>query len=183
MADRGAAHQALREATRGDHEALDGLFGRFDLGEPAQYRAFLTAHAMALPPVETALDAAGFGDALADWGDRHRGDAIAADLAALGAAAPAPLPAPPLADRAACWGAAYVLEGSRLGGVFLARQVAEGLPRSYLGTAQPPGRWRAFLTALDAALVNPQDKASAGATACAVFALFGEAGRRQLESL
>jgi heme oxygenase len=183
MAERGEAHQALREATRGEHEALDGLFGRFDLGDPAQYRAFLTAHAMALPAVEAALDAAGFGHALPDWAERHRAAAIGDDLAALGSPLPAPLDAPPLDGAAACWGAAYVLEGSRLGGAFLARQVAETLPKSYLATVQPPGRWRAFLSALDAKLATPQDIASAGATARAVFALFGEAGRRQLEML
>ncbi|WP_419826045.1 biliverdin-producing heme oxygenase [Sphingomonas sp.] len=182
MAERGEAHQALREATRADHEALDGMFGRFDLGDRDAYRAFLTAHAMALPAVEAALDAAGFADALPDWPERHRADAIAADLAALGAPLPAPLASPAIADAAACWGAAYVLEGSRLGGAFLARQVADAWPKSYLGTSQTPGRWRAFLSALDDAIATPQDIASAGATARAVFALFGEAGRRQLET-
>lgn len=157
------------------------MFARFDLGDRDTYRAFLIAHAVALPPVEQALDHAGFDAALADWPERRRTDAIVSDLAALGTAAPAPLPFPPLDDMAACWGAAYVLEGSRLGGAYLARQVAADLPRSYLGAAQPAGRWRAFLSALDAALADARDIARAQATAGEVFALFAEAGRRQME--
>lgn len=54
---------------------------------------------------------------------------------------------------AAHWGAAYVVEGSRLGGQVLARRVAPSLPCAYLSAAQPSGAWRVFLGAMDTAAV------------------------------
>ncbi|WP_454884539.1 biliverdin-producing heme oxygenase [Sphingomonas oryzagri] len=127
------ARAALRAATAADHERLDALFGGFRLDDPQDYRAFLKAHAMALTAVEQALDAADFADTLDDWPQRKRAGAITADLVAIGEPVPAPLPAPRLGTPAARWGAAYVVEGSRLGGALLARSVADDLPKSYLG--------------------------------------------------
>jgi heme oxygenase len=170
------ARAALREGTAADHARLDLMFGGFRLDDPEDYRAFLTAHAMALRGIEQTLDAAGFADVLGDWPERRRGDAIAADLAALGAPVPSPLSVPALATPAAQWGAAYVVEGSRLGGALLARSVPDGLPKSYLGTAQPPGAWRKFLKSLDNALRFPQDIALAIESARAAFGLFERAG-------
>jgi heme oxygenase (biliverdin-IX-beta and delta-forming) len=172
------ARAALRAGTAADHERLDALFGGFRLDDPQDYRAFLKAHAMALTAIEQALDAADFAEALDDWPGRRRGDAIAADLAALGEAPPAPLSAPSLDTAAAQWGAAYVVEGSRLGGALLARSVPENLPKSYLGLVQPPGNWRKFLEKLDKALPLPQDIALATESARATFGLFEEAGLR-----
>jgi heme oxygenase len=169
---------SLRQATATDHERLDALFGRFRLSEADEYRAFLTAHAMALPAIEAALDAAGFADALDDWPARKRGEAIVADLSTLGAPVPPPLIAPALVSRAAQWGAAYVVEGSRLGGALLARSVPADLPKSYLGSVQPPGNWRKFLEKLDKALVLPQNIALATESARATFGLFEQAGLR-----
>ena len=175
------ARAALRAGTAVDHERLDALFGRFRLDDANEYRAFLKAHAMALAGVEQALDAAGFADALGDWPERKRGEAIAAVLAALGEASP-PLLAPPALDtRAAQWGAAYVIEGSRLGGALLARSVPAHLPKSYLGSLQPPGSWRKFLEQLDRALPHPHDIAGATESARATFGLFEQAGLRVRE--
>ena len=172
------ARAALRAGTAADHERLDDLFGRLRLDAPQDYRAFLSAHAMALTAIEQALDAADFAAMLDDWPQRRRADALAADLAAIGAPVPAPLPAPALATPAARWGAAYVVEGSRLGGALLARSVPEGLPKSYLGSVQPPGMWRKFLEKLDKALPLPQDIAQATESARATFGLFEQAGLR-----
>jgi len=171
------ARAALRSGTTADHERLDALFGRFRLDDPADYRAFLTAHAMALPAIEHALDDVGFAGRLADWPARRRANAIAADLAALGEAMPAPLDAPLLETAAAQWGAAYVVEGSRLGGAMLARGVAEGLPKSYLGTPQAPGAWRSFLLRLDEELRDPLGITQATDAARATFAVFEQAAR------
>ena len=44
-----------------------------------------------------------------------------------------------------------MVEGSRLGGVYLARQVGAGLPARYLSAAHGKGEWRAFLAWLDQA--------------------------------
>jgi len=171
------ARAALRSGTRADHELLDALFGDFRLDDPADYRGFLTAHAMALPAIERALDEAGFAEWLADWPARRRADGIAADLAALGEAMPAPLDAPKLDTPAAQWGAAYVVEGSRLGGAMLARGVVDGLPKAYLGTPQAPGAWRSFLQRLDEELRDPLDITQATDAARATFAVFEQAAR------
>jgi heme oxygenase len=171
------ARAALRRATAPDHERLDALFGCFRLDDAAQYRAFLTAHAMALPAIEQALDSAGFAALLTDWPARRRGSAIATDLAALGATMPEPLGAPVLDTPAAQWGAAYVVEGSRLGGAMLAKGVTAGLPRSYLGTPQAPGAWRYFLGRLDEHVRSAEDIAHATEAARATFALFEQGGR------
>jgi heme oxygenase len=133
---------------------------------------------MALTAIETALDTADFASVLPDWPERRRGASIASDLAALGEAVPPPLPVPKLATPAALWGAAYVVEGSRLGGAMLARSVPENLPKSYLGTPQPAGAWRNFLQSLDKALPLPQDIAAATESARAAFGIFEQAGLR-----
>jgi heme oxygenase len=175
------ARTAIRAATAADHERLDGLFEGFDLAEGCSYGRFLIAHAAALIPIETALDAAGAEALIPGWADRRRSAMIRADLAALGLAPPEPAPFPELEDDASCWGAAYVVEGSRLGGALLARRIAPGLPRSYLGTPQAKGAWRTFVDALDAALLSAERVDRASRAAQATFSFFEAAGRRQLE--
>ncbi len=166
------AHQLLRAATGIAHERLDARFGVFDLADTRDYGRFLQAHAAALMPVEAALDTAGMAALLDDWPARRRAALIAADLAALGLAMPAPVPVAPLANMAAAWGAAYVVEGSRLGGAMLARRVADDAPRAYLATPLPKGAWRLFLGRLDAALDADAARATAIRGALATFAVF-----------
>lgn len=84
-----------------------------------------------------------------------------------------PLRAAP-ADAASCWGLAYVVEGSALGGQALLRRLAPGLaphPLRYLqGQGAATGmRWRAFLAALEAALDGPEPVARASAAAAGAF--------------
>ncbi|WP_374297661.1 biliverdin-producing heme oxygenase [Sphingomonas sp.] len=144
-----SAALALRERTAAAHEAVDAAFAGYDLADAGAYRAFLIAHARALPAVEAWL---GQRRGLPDW--RPRAGALAEDLATLGVAMPAPLLFALPDDEAAAWGALYVTEGSRLGGVMLARSVGEGLPTAYLSAGFEPGEWRALRAALDAALVD-----------------------------
>lgn len=47
--------QMLRLATAADHQAVDDRYGGFRLDDAADYRAFLQAHARALPAVEAVL--------------------------------------------------------------------------------------------------------------------------------
>ena len=68
----------LRAATASDHDAVDAGFGRYDLTDADDYRAFLIAHAKALPAVEAWLAAIPGLAAV-----RSRGAALAEDLAAL----------------------------------------------------------------------------------------------------
>ena len=78
------AHRRLRAATAHAHEAVDAVFGDYDLTDRDSYARFLSAHAAAMVPLEAALDAAGAERVTADWAERKRGDLILADLAALG---------------------------------------------------------------------------------------------------
>jgi heme oxygenase len=137
-------HQYLRAATEACHQEVDDLFGGFDLADAASYAGFLTAHARALLPMEDWLDPESLFPGLT-----RRGDALRADLAALGQAVPPVEPLDWVRDEAGLWGAAYVVEGSRLGGLLLSRRVPAGLPHAYLSAAHPSGGWRGFLAALN----------------------------------
>lgn len=111
------------------------------------------------------------------------------DLAAAGDdAVVEPIAAPHLGGRAAALGAAYVLEGSMLGGQHVAQALARdlALDDSYLTYLRPPGvaigpRWKAFVAALDAfgATAPASDWRAAEAAAAATFAAFAAAFRRE----
>lgn len=163
-------HLHLRLATRADHDAVDAAFGAFGFDTAETYRRFLTAHARILPAAERLTDPASLVPA---W--RPRADLLAADLAALGSAMPEPVALAPPAGIAERWGAIYVIEGSRLGGAMLARSVPAGLPTAYLSAAHPPGGWKRFLAALDAADTSATWRAAATRGARAMFASYRNA--------
>jgi len=165
-----SAVQHLRAALAADHDTVDAAFGGFDLADPADYGRFLTAHARALPAVEAVL-----GEVSGLPPLRPRTPLLAADLAGLGLSMPAPLPFVLDGSRAAAFGAAYVVEGSRLGGGVLSRAVPAGLPNAYLTATHLPGEWRGFLAALDAAAENEAWIAEAIASGRATFALYRDA--------
>jgi len=140
-----------------------------------------------LLPVEAALDAVDAASVFTDWPLRKRGDALRSDLAQMGGDIPSAIVAAPVsladtpADReAAIAGILYVIEGSRLGGRFLARQLAADFPARYLDPDQPAGHWRALLFQLDEVLDTPAKLTIAIGSARAVFAKFGEAGKNWL---
>ena len=166
-----SAIAALRARTAARHDEVDAAFGGFRLDRPDAYRQFLTAHARALPGAEALLAAA---PGLPAW--RPRTPLLMEDLANLGGVMPSPLPLTLPVDAAA-WGVLYVVEGSRLGGAMLARQVAPGLPRRYLDAAFEQGEWRTMRAAIDAQAARQDEAwlagAVAGAEAC--FALYGRA--------
>lgn len=172
-ADRESAFRTrLRDATRACHDEVDDLFGAFDLRDPAAYATFLTAHAMALIPVEDWIDGARL---MPGW--RGRKVALYEDLAALGRSLPPFEPLDWRRDPAARWGAAYVLEGSRLGGAMLSRSIGAGLPSAYLSSVHPSGGWQSFLRAMEAQAEQGGDawQASAIAGAERTFALYAHA--------
>lgn len=174
------AAPALRRATADAHAEVDAIFSTVDLASVAGYRAFLAAQARAHLPVEAALDAAGAERVFPDWPGRRRAALLRADLEELGGAI-ATGPAPVLADDAEIAGAAYVIEGSRLGGALLRRAVGDGLPVRFLSAPAAPGAWRALLLRLDEVLADDLALARATAAARRVFALFADAGRAVLE--
>lgn len=175
-----AAHKALREGTAIAHERLDGLFAHFDLADANGYRRFLSAHAEALLPTEAALEEAGAGATFPDWPARRRAPMLTADLAELGAAPPTTPAVAVDRDPAAIAGTLYVVEGSRLGGRFLARQVGAGLPKRYLDPDQRPPSWPALLESFERILYDSTSFATATQAALAVFGRFEAAGRRWL---
>ena len=142
----------LRASTSNDHAALDAVVSGWRIETPLGYGAFLSASAAALAPLELALERAGVAGWLPDWPQRSRRVAVTRDLAALGLEVPpfraASVPSPEFGA-----GLLYVLEGSRLGARFLARQVqagGAGLPLAYLTQGEGQDLWRSFLVWLDA---------------------------------
>jgi heme oxygenase (biliverdin-IX-beta and delta-forming) len=179
-----SAHAQIKAATAAAHASLDRLFSAFKLSTREGYRAFLMAHQVASSPLETALDRFPFEHCLPDWRARRRSEALLADLRALDA--PPSAVSPPLIalpSVAAAWGVAYVLEGSRLGGLVMARDLPPEWPRCYLATRPAPGAWPAFLGALNAQLQSDAQRSEATDFAQQAFERFGVAGRAGLDQV
>jgi heme oxygenase (biliverdin-IX-beta and delta-forming) len=123
----------LRTGTAAEHEAVERAL---DLLDPGLERGRLVEVLGLLHgfwrAAEAGLDAwaAAFpadADAV-DWARRRRAPLFASDLAALGAAPPAPRPGlPALEGTDDALGRLYVLEGATMGGTFIDRHLA-GLP-------------------------------------------------------
>ncbi|WP_313537408.1 biliverdin-producing heme oxygenase [Sphingomonas sp.] len=175
-----SAHRRLREATGAAHARVDALFSRFDLARRDDYAGLLAAHAEALLPVEALLDRNGAGSITEDWPQRRRAGALQVDLDALGIAVDAADSAESLASDPAMAGMLYVLEGSRLGGRFLARSVPDSWPRAYLGSVQPAHMWPDLLEKLDALLYEPKSLELAVTAANQTFGRFEVAGTKWL---
>lgn len=171
--DTTSAVTRLRTATRASHDLVDAAFGNFDLTDRAAYRRFLVAHARALPTAETVIAALPFARTLPP-----RTALLARDLADLGEDMPPRLQLEHL-DEAGSWGALYVVEGSRLGGVMLARSVGTDLPSRYLAAAHAPGQWRAIREAIDTAgaHASPDWHDALLAGAAATFELYAKAAQ------
>jgi heme oxygenase (biliverdin-IX-beta and delta-forming) len=171
-------HLALRDGTAAAHERVDAAFAGFDLTERASYARFLAAHAEVVWALEGAL--AG-GRVTADWEERKRGALLREDLAHLRPLAePTPATSEDLTFDTVpeIAGALYVLEGSRLGGKFLARRLPAGFPRAYLDSDQPSAEWRKLLDCLDTILYDAATMQSALAAAHRVFSAFERAATR-----
>jgi len=170
----GRVRQALREATVANHQHVDDLFSDFSFDSPAEYGAFLKAHARAIAPLEQLARP-----------ESPRLPQLAADLAELGEALPQPLTMERQGGEGFRWGALYALEGSRLGGAMLERRVPPGLPRAYLSSVHGRGGWIAFQEALDEAAESGGEDWIEGAIkgAEAAFALFAAAAAAERASL
>lgn len=172
-----SARSLLRTATASAHERVDRAFGALDLGNRDEYRRFLIAQAGPLLTVEAAIDAFDPTALLPDWPERRRGPLLVADLAELDA--PAPLPERfEIDSQAAVLGAIYVLEGSRLGGALLARNVPMDLPARFIRCAPAPKRWQSLIEVMDHHLILPDQHAVAVDAARAVFDLFWRSARQ-----
>lgn len=187
---------ALRAATREAHAELDAQLALTTALTRARYATFLRASMAVVAPLEAriacwlGLPADGF----------CRASALRADLEALGADS-RPTPSarisgtnflesdvPAIHSFAEAMGAAYVVEGSALGGAVLARAVAKALgddcPRRYLALrGESTGtRWREFVHTLERWGAHAPAPArimaceSARATFAAYSSAFGAAG-------
>jgi heme oxygenase len=147
----------LKEASAPLHEAVDQSFSSYKLSDPAHYLNFLEVHAVALFQIEPMLEQAGVRRILPDWDERFRRKALQSDICALGGNQFDDQGLPVAFDDAMLWGAAYVLEGSRLGSRYLSRQVCgpewdgEGVPLAYLTHGQDAALWPQFLRRLEEA--------------------------------
>jgi len=167
----------LRSATRAAHRELDGgLSLRAGTVTIERYIAFLQGVLLVVEPLEQRLSQK-------TLSTPRRAELLRADLSALGAqdsfATPPGLPA--LDSRAAVAGATYVLEGSSLGGVVLAREIGEGLELEgrALGYLTLYGdrvgeHWREVVAELEAwgRLATFPERAECCKTARAVFEAF-----------
>lgn len=177
------AHRRLREATGAAHARVDALFSRFDLARRDDYAGLLAAHAEAILLVEALLDRDGAEAITEDWPQRRRAGVIQVDLDALGVTLSAPEAEQPVASSAEMAGMLYVLEGSRLGGRFLARGVPETWPRAYLGSHQPSHMWPELLVKLDSILYEPAALEIAVTAANQTFGRFEAAGTKWLSKV
>ncbi len=172
----------LRAATQHQHERVDALFGRLNLADEADYRLFLTAHAAALLPMEEWLDrhAAAVVD---DWPGRSRGAALRADLAAMDMPLPAGELFAPEVSPSSIGGILYVLEGSKMGGRLLARQVRDDLPKQYLAAGGNGAAWKMLVSRLDDIVLTGEDLSAATRSASLAFDRFTTAGMRAVGSV
>lgn len=173
-----SARFLLRDSTADLHKRIDDAFsGPFDT-DTASYGRFLLRLAAAICSLEQGMESEGIRVFLPDWDDRRRRHALARDLETLGVAMPEPAQSPFIAGEAALFGAAYVLEGSRLGGkVLLRRVMANPDPRARAAThhlrhGNDAGLWQSFLTRLEASTAVRQAPDEAVAGARAAFGLF-----------
>lgn len=173
----------LREMTRADHAAVDGLLSRFDLSDKAGYGKFLQAIAKAHSPIEDALHDAGAGKLVSGWSEGRRADLLRADLRDLGIDTPAPLVSPTFRCADELLGGIYVLEGSRLGGTVLSSMLSHGTPARFLTAPTAPGTWRRLLVQLDAELGDAARLERAAKSARACFELFERAATTNWEML
>ncbi len=173
--------ERLKDATAAAHRELDAQMSAFDLTVFSGYRHFLQASAGALVPLEAALVEAGISKLFADWPERSRSAAIAADLDRLGREAHATVSVPPL-TRSGMLGTMYVLEGSRLGAKFLLKAVADaadpriGEATAYLSHGAGKRLWQSFLAKL--ASEDSCDEDEVIEAARSAFAAFEQAADR-----
>lgn len=172
-----SARAYLRDLTREAHDRVDALFAGYDLSDDDHYRRFLTAHAAAYLPIEAALDEAGAGTIIEGWAQRRRSSLLQQDLAVLGLPVPDPVETPAFTGDAAVAGAAYVLEGSRLGGAVLKEQLKPDAPRSFLDAPSEKGGWPRFIAEIERILYSRVRQEQAGEAALSTFACFELAAR------
>lgn len=175
----------LRVATRKQHARLESLPALRRLFahdySVAEYIRLLQSFFSIFGSLEAAVTATGRKTA-ACLGYELRREDLAADLETLGAESVADTPVPSVltGSRAAETGCLYVLEGSRLGGKVIARQLASSLGltadsgmRFFAGPAGNEGHsWAQFCRRAELSCDDPSARETAVSAAAATFDLF-----------
>ncbi len=173
----------LRQGTQAAHQRLDARMSTLPLDRRPSYSRFLHVQAAALVPLEIALEQAGVVYLLPDWTWRTRRAALLADIRQMdGEEAPMPGPQEQPVDwiesPAAMIGATYVLEGSRLGGAMLRKQVMAAedpvirLASRFLNHGNGENLWLSFNDTLKNARLDEAERAVMVDSAVRSFALF-----------
>ena len=168
---------ALKSATDPLHEQLDAALSRLNLADRGDYARFLKFQARTVPAIERELADSGLGEMVEGWCEARRGEALEQDLAGLGESMSAPASAPRIEGKAEALGAAYVLEGSRLGGKVLQRLVGDGLPANFLNHPSGVGPWKHLIAVLDRQLYSDELVGEAKDAARRCFAWFLDESR------
>ena len=182
----------LRAATAAAHERMHAhpgfaaaAAGQIGLGD---YRRLLARlYGFHAPFEQAAREAVTTNDFELDIDDRARCPALRADLTALGltpeaiARLPQQAPRPTFGSETALLGALYVIEGSTLGGLQIARRL-EGIAgeasseegrRFFLGRGDRQGAmWRVFVARLESLSTDPRGVDEAIGAAISTFSAF-----------
>lgn len=173
----------LRAVTRETHDRLDtAIMAAAVFDTIAGYGRFAGVQYLFHRDVNALYDAPALAALLPDLAERRRLGLIAADLGDLGLDPPEADARPAFEagaafDLPAALGWLYVAEGSNLGAAVLRREAAKlGLSDDHGARhlAPPPEgpavRWRAFIAAADAIVLNAEERARAAMGAQAAFA-------------
>lgn len=161
----------LRRETSAQHADLDRTIGPEVARSRESYARFLASSFVAVSALEDAVQHALGADHRAE-----RGALLRADLESLRVVVPRPRATVGPLVEAAAFGTAYVLDGSTLGGIVLAKMVHDALgpdvPVRYLTLrgAGTGARWRGFLERLAAFAARSDEAAHASACRAAVAA-------------
>lgn len=174
----------LRRETRSRHADLDGMFANGHFGDADGYTRFLLIHAQVLPVVEEQLGARAEIRSMPLWSQRLRAPSLNLDLSDLGAPRPARLDYTLGGSPGAAAGAAYVLEGSRLGGRLISANLGksglQGLPTRFIEHGRDNDFWRTFLAWLGCLEPDACSLGEAVGSANEVFDLYLQAARVEL---
>ncbi len=166
---------ALRARTSDLHRALDARVSDRSLQSPEGYLRFLTMHARVLPSAEAWLQLRPEFRGMPDAPARLRSAALEHDFQSLGVPMPIVQNMSFLNETASVAGISYVLEGSRLGGAYLATLIARsgrGHPVNFLSHGREKPLWPTFLSWLSERELSPSSVDRAVRSAEAVFGAY-----------
>ncbi|MCD2174176.1 biliverdin-producing heme oxygenase [Rhizobium sp. C4] len=138
----------IRARTVDLHRALDEKVADRSVLSEEGYVRFLTMHARIIPAAETWLAGRREFLEIPDAKDRLRNGSLQSDFCALGIPMPAVENMSFLNEKTSVAGICYVLEGSRLGGAYLASLIGQGgarHPVNFLCQGRERPLWRTFL--------------------------------------